>query len=124
MARQQEEEAMDTPITAQDQLRPWIASYPEGIDWQADIDVTPVHEQVLAACARNPSATALDFLGFGLPPPTPSWGEVLSQAQEYPWAWWLTLYPASALFLVMLAGVFIGEGVRQAFDPKPYSRME
>ena len=67
---------------------------------------------------------ALDFLGFGLPPPTPSWGELLSQAQEYPWAWWLTLYPALALFVVMLLGVFIGEGVRQAFDPKPYSRME
>lgn len=67
---------------------------------------------------------ALDFLGFGLPPPTPSWGELLSQAQEYPWAWWLTLYPSLALFIVMLLGVFIGEGVRQAFDPKPYSRME
>ncbi|MCO5043893.1 MAG: ABC transporter permease subunit [Kiritimatiellae bacterium] len=67
---------------------------------------------------------ALDFLGFGLPPPTPSWGELLAQAQEYPWAWWLTLYPALALFVVMLFGVFIGEGVRQAFDPKPISRME
>lgn len=43
--------------------RPWIASYPEGIAWDAEIDTTPVHEQVLAACARTPSATALDFLG-------------------------------------------------------------
>lgn len=43
--------------------RPWIASYPDGIDWQAPIDTRPVHEQVLAACARNPSAVALDFLG-------------------------------------------------------------
>lgn len=67
---------------------------------------------------------ALDFLGFGLPPPTPSWGEALSQAQEYPWAWWLTLYPSLALFAVILLGVFIGEGARQAFDPKPYSRLE
>lgn len=67
---------------------------------------------------------ALDFLGFGLPPPTPSWGELLAQAQEYPWAWWLTLYPSLALFAVMLLGVFIGEGVREAFDPKPMSRME
>ncbi len=46
-----------------DALRPWIASYPEGISWDAEIDTTPVHEQVLSACARNPSATALDFLG-------------------------------------------------------------
>jgi long-chain acyl-CoA synthetase len=44
-------------------LRPWIASYPEGIAWDAPIDTRPVHEQVLAACAKNPSAIALDFLG-------------------------------------------------------------
>ena len=43
--------------------RPWISSYPEGIAWDAQIDTRPVHEQVLAACARNPSAVALDFLG-------------------------------------------------------------
>lgn len=67
---------------------------------------------------------ALDFLGFGLPPPTPSWGDLLAQGQEYVWAWWLALYPSLALFIVMLLGVFVGEGVRQAFDPKPYSRME
>lgn len=54
---------MDTPRTAPDQLRPWIAHYPDGIEWQAEIDVTPVHEQVLAACAKTPSAVALDFLG-------------------------------------------------------------
>lgn len=61
---------------------------------------------------------ALDYLGFGLPPPTPSWGELLSQAQSYRWAWWLILYPTAALFLVMLLGVFVGEGVRSAFDPR------
>ena len=67
---------------------------------------------------------ALDYLGFGMPPPTPSWGELLSQAQEYSWAWWLTLYPSVILFVVMLLGVFVGEGVRSAFDPKRFSRME
>ncbi len=67
---------------------------------------------------------ALDFLGFGLPPPTPSWGDLMAQGQEYLWAWWLSLYPSLALFIVMLLGVFVGEGVRQAFDPKPFSRME
>ena len=66
----------------------------------------------------------LDYLGFGLPPPTPSWGELLFQAQQFRWAWWLILYPAAAIFIVMLLGVFIGEGVRDAFDPKPFSRME
>ncbi|MHA6731360.1 long-chain-fatty-acid--CoA ligase [Devosia sp. A369] len=49
--------------TAAAPLRPWIASYPDGIVWDTPIDTRPVHEQVLAACARNPSAVALDFLG-------------------------------------------------------------
>ncbi len=67
---------------------------------------------------------ALDFLGFGLPPLTPSWGELLQQAQTYRWAWWLILFPSGAIFTVMFLTVMIGEGVRNAFDPKPYSRME
>lgn len=53
---------MDTTIDAAP-LRPWIASYPDGITWDTPLDIRPVHEQVLAACARNPSAPALDFLG-------------------------------------------------------------
>jgi long-chain acyl-CoA synthetase len=52
-----------TTATAAAPLRPWLASYPEGIVWDAAIDTRPVHEQVLAACAKNPSAVALDFLG-------------------------------------------------------------
>ena len=67
---------------------------------------------------------ALDFLGFGLPPPTASWGELLHQAQQFRWAWWLILYPSAVLFMVMLLGIFVGEGMRDAFDPRPYSRME
>lgn len=43
--------------------RPWIHHYPEGIQWEVPISTTPVFEQVLAACARNPNADALDFLG-------------------------------------------------------------
>ena len=67
---------------------------------------------------------ALDYLGFGMPPPTPSWGEMLFEAQQYRWAWWLIVYPSLALFVVMLLGVFVGEGIRNAYDPKEYSRME
>lgn len=70
------------------------------------------------------SLAALDYLGFGLPPPTPSWGELLFQAQQYRWAWWLILYPSLALFTVMLLGVFVGEGIRNAYDPKRYTRLE
>ena len=70
------------------------------------------------------SLAMLDYLGFGLPPPTPSWGELLQQAQSFRWAWWLILYPSLSLFVVMLLGVFVGEGVRDAYDPKPVMRME
>ena len=70
------------------------------------------------------SLAALDYLGFGLPPPTPSWGELLFQAQQYRWAWWLILYPSLALFGVMLLGVFVGEGIRNAYDPKQYQRFQ
>lgn len=67
---------------------------------------------------------ALDYLGFGLPPPTPSWGEMLGQAQEHRAAWWLVAYPSAALILVILLGVFIGEGVRDAYDPRKLNRIE
>ncbi len=43
--------------------RPWIDHYPEGITWDIDLNLTPVHDQVIAACAKNPDAVALDFLG-------------------------------------------------------------
>lgn len=54
---------MDTPIETAAHPRPWIASYPDGITWDVELDIRPVHEQVLAACAKNPFAPALDFLG-------------------------------------------------------------
>ena len=68
------------------------------------------------------SISALDFLGFGLPPLTPSWGELLQQAQQNTSSWWLILYPSLLLFLTMLLTVFVGEGLRDTFDPKPNSR--
>ncbi len=70
------------------------------------------------------SLGALDFLGFGLPVGTPSWGELLRQAQSFRSAWWLILYPSLALFVVILLGVFIGEGLRAAFDPKRETHWE
>ncbi len=62
--------------------------------------------------------SALDYLGYGLPAPTPSWGELLGQAQIHKDAWWLILFPAITLFITMLLTVFIGEGIREAFDHK------
>ena len=70
--------------------------------------------------ASNISVLAvLDYLGFGLPPPTPSWGELLQQAQKnFTIAWWLAVYPGLALFITLLVMNLIGEGVRDAFDPR------
>lgn len=70
------------------------------------------------------SLAALDFLGFGLPPMTPSCGELLKQAQADPSSWWLIFFPASALFIVMLLTVLVGEGLRDAFDPRQKSKLE
>lgn len=70
------------------------------------------------------SLSALDFLGFGMPPMTPSCGELLFQGQQHPGAWWLVVFPASALFIVMMLAVLIGEGLRDAFDPRQRSKLQ
>ena len=70
------------------------------------------------------SLAALDFLGFGLPPMTPSCGELLAEAQQFRSAWWLILFPSLALFAVMLLTVLVGEGLRDAFDPRQKSKLE
>jgi len=60
----------------------------------------------------------LDYLGFGLPPPTPSWGELLEQAQNYfTIAWWLAIYPSIALTSTLILLTLLGNGVRKALDP-------
>ncbi len=62
--------------------------------------------------------TSLDFLGFGLPAPTPSWGELMGQGMGNIYSYWLSLSPIGALFFTLLLITFIGEAVREAFDPK------
>ncbi len=64
------------------------------------------------------SLTALDFLGFGLPPPTPSWGELLQQGLDNLDFPWIAISTVLALFFTLLMATFIGEGAREAFDPK------
>lgn len=65
----------------------------------------------------------LDYLGFGLAPPTPSWGQMLDVGLQNISKWWMVFSPVAAQFLTLLSIVFIGEGVREAFDPKVYSRL-
>jgi microcin C transport system permease protein len=70
------------------------------------------------------SLVSLDYLGFGLPPGTPSWGALLRQGLEnvkfYPH---LTIIPVVALAVTLFMVVMIGEAVREAFDPKVFSRL-
>ena len=69
------------------------------------------------------SLVALDFLGYGLPPPTPSWGELLRQSRQQLHHWHLVVFPLVAMFVTLQLIVFIGEAVREAFDPKVFSRL-
>lgn len=62
---------------------------------------------------------SLDYLGFGLPAPTPSWGELLNQAQKhFTVAWWLAVFPSAALFITLVGLSLIGDGIKEALDPK------
>jgi microcin C transport system permease protein len=68
--------------------------------------------------------TSLDYLGFGLPPPTPSWGELLQQAWANFSAWWLGFSVIAAMVITLVAVTFVGEAVREAFDPKMHTVYE
>ena len=62
--------------------------------------------------------SGLSFLGFGIQPPTPSWGNLLSNAQEYFVKYpWLAIFPGLMIFLSIISINYIGDGLRDAFDP-------
>ncbi|MCC6144852.1 MAG: ABC transporter permease [Candidatus Hydrogenedentes bacterium] len=63
--------------------------------------------------------TGLSFLGFGVPAPTASWGELLNQSRQYVLtAWWLVTFPGVAIFVTVTAFNLIGDGLRDAMDPR------
>ena len=68
--------------------------------------------------------TALDYLGFGLPPPTPSWGELLKQGTDRLDAPWVVTSVVSGLVLILVMVTFVGEAIREAFDPRRLTRYE
>jgi microcin C transport system permease protein len=70
------------------------------------------------------SLTSLDYLGFGLPPPTPSWGELLAQGWSNMEAWWISGSVIAAMTLTLISVTFVGEAVREAFDPKLFTVYE
>ena len=63
--------------------------------------------------------SALSFLGLGVQPPTPSWGNILTIGRDYLHiAWWLSLYPTLAILITVLAFNLFGEGLRDVLDPR------
>ena len=65
------------------------------------------------------SEAGLSFLGVGIPPPTPSWGGMVADGRAYlVTAWWVAVFPGSAIGLTTLAFVFLGDWLRDRFDPR------
>jgi peptide/nickel transport system permease protein len=63
--------------------------------------------------------SALSFLGIGVQPPTPSWGNMLiTGKQTLGSAWWLSLFPGLAILITVLGYNLLGEGIRDALDPR------
>ena len=62
---------------------------------------------------------ALSFIGVGINPPTPSWGQMVGEGQQFIRSYWhLAVFPAIAIAITMLSFTFFGDGVRDALDPK------
>lgn len=60
----------------------------------------------------------LSFLGLGPPPNTPEWGRMIADGTEYFDQWWISAFPGLAIFTVVMAFNFIGDGIRDALDPR------
>ncbi len=66
---------------------------------------------------------SLSFLGAGVPPGTPTWGNMVSEGQGYlQRAWWIAIFPGTFLFLTVMAINLIGDGLRDALDPRSRER--
>jgi peptide/nickel transport system permease protein len=63
--------------------------------------------------------SALSFLGIGVQPPTPSWGNILTSGKDnIEIAWWLSVFPGLAILITVLGYNLLGEGIRDAVDPR------
>jgi peptide/nickel transport system permease protein len=62
---------------------------------------------------------SLSFLGAGVPPPTPTWGSMVSEGRNlFKRAWWISLFPSMAIALVVLSGNLLGDWIRDRLDPR------
>jgi len=76
-------------------------------------------QATLAFSAAILDAAALGFLGMGAQPPTPEWGTMLAEAREFiQRAWWVVTFPGLAILITVLAINLMGDGLRDALDPK------
>ena len=88
------------------------------------IDILPnvVGPVLVLATLFIPTAVSfeatLSYLGIGVPPPAPSWGNILSEAQQHINSWWYVVFPAAALLITTLAFNLLGDGIRDAMDPR------
>lgn len=74
---------------------------------------------VLGVAGAVLTEAGLSFLGLGVPPPTPTWGNILADGKAYiEIAWWLSLYPGLAILVTVLSYNLFGEGLRDALDPR------
>jgi len=63
--------------------------------------------------------SALSFLGLGVQPPTPSWGNILTAGKDnIEIAWWLSVFPGLAILVTVMSYNLLGEGIREAIDPR------
>jgi len=63
--------------------------------------------------------SALSYLGAGIPPPTPSWGSMVSDGRNLiEKAWWISFFPGLAIGFVVLSGNFLGDWIRDKLDPR------
>jgi peptide/nickel transport system permease protein len=62
--------------------------------------------------------SSLSFLGIGVPADTVTWGSILNEARSNTFAWWLALFPGAAIFITVLSYYLVGEGLRDALDPR------
>ena len=88
------------------------------------VDIAPnlIAPVLVLATLAIPNAivfeATLSYLGVGVQPPTASWGNLLAESQSFPQSWWYLLFPAGFLLLTTLAFNLLGDGIRDALDPR------
>jgi peptide/nickel transport system permease protein len=65
---------------------------------------------------------ALSFIGLGITPPTPEWGSMIAEGRIHFYQWWIMAFPGLAILSVVLALNFLGDGIRDALDPRVIER--